>query len=180
MLSKSAFLAFCLLVASFVGYAQKGKLNYIDENGLEQGYWKVRFPDENGHNTIVYEGLYFNGKQVGVWKRWNNFGLIYSKEIYPDTLGEQFDVINYYRDDKVKSQGHMIFKSVHDSVQVYDHVKDSLKWIPVKHVYVKSGLWKSFWDNGILKETGAYYNDERKGTWFFYNESGALLKKEEY
>lgn len=41
MIDKSAVLLLCLLVASSVAYAQKRKLNYIDENGLRQGYWKV-------------------------------------------------------------------------------------------------------------------------------------------
>ena len=180
MLEKSSFLLLCLFATSFVIYAQKGKLNYIDENGLQQGYWKVALPDTNGHNTILYEGLFYNGKQVGVWKCMKSSGLIYSKEIFSDTLGKQFDMVNYYLDEKVESQGHMILKFVHDSVQVYDRVTDSLKWDTVTLVRLKSGPWKFFWKNGVLKETGEYYNDERKGTWFFYNESGALLRKEEY
>lgn len=180
MLNKSSILVFCLLVASFVVYAQKGKLNYIDENGLQQGYWKVSLPDKNGHNTILYEGLFYNGKQVGVWKCLKRAGLIYSKEIFSDTLGERFDVVNYYRDEKVESQGHMILKLVHDSVQIYDRLTDSIKWDTVRLVRLKNGPWKYFWENGNLKETGEYYDDVRKGAWFFYNESGALLRKEEY
>jgi antitoxin component YwqK of YwqJK toxin-antitoxin module len=181
MLDKSAFLVLCLVVSSFGIYAQKCKLNHIDENGLQQGYWKVSRPDANGHNTIFYEGLYYNGKQVGVWKCWNSITrFIYNKQIYSDTLGEQFDLVNYYHDEKVESQGHMILKFVHDSVQSYDRVTDSIKWDTVKLISLKSGLWKFFWENGNLKETGEYYNDERKGIWSFYNESGVLLRKEEY
>src|SRR5690349_20901368 len=112
MLHKSALLLLCLLIAFSVVYSQKRKLNYIDENGLQQGYWKISLPDENGHNTILYEGLFFNGKQVGVWKCWKS-GLVYSKEIFSDTLGEQFEVINYYDDEKVESQGRVILKFIH-------------------------------------------------------------------
>ncbi len=163
---KSVFLVLYLLMASFVIYAQKGKLNYIDENGLQQGYWKVSLPDKNGHYTILYEGLFYNGKQVGVWKCLKNTGLVYSKEIFSDTLGEQFDMVNYYRDEKVESQGHMILKLRHDSVQIYDRVTDSVKWDTVKLVRLKSGPWKFFWENGILKETGEYYNDKKRNMVF--------------
>lgn len=120
MLNKPAFLVLFLL-ASFDMYAQKSELNFIDENGLPQGYWKVSRPGGDGHNYMIYEGLYYNGKQVGVWKYWHRVTrVIYRKDMYSDTLGEQYDEVNYYANGNAESQGHMILKLVHDSIQYYE------------------------------------------------------------
>lgn len=47
--------------------------NYIDKNGLRQGYWKISasmMRDENMNyapDAIVREGIYVDSKEEGVW-----------------------------------------------------------------------------------------------------------------
>ena len=68
---KIQLLFFLLLVIySPVFFAQENKssdtlLNYIDDNGLKQGYWKKYYDDGN----MEYDGYFKNDKPVGEFKR---------------------------------------------------------------------------------------------------------------
>jgi uncharacterized protein len=39
----------------------------------------------------------------------------------------------------------------------------------------KNGVWQYFYDNGKLREQGAYKNNRREGEWKFYNFEGQLI-----
>ena len=43
-----------------------------------------------------------------------------------------------------------------------------------------NGKYKLYYKDGTLMEKGHYKNSKKTGLWYFYNDSGLLLKKEKY
>ena len=43
-----------------------------------------------------------------------------------------------------------------------------------------NGKYKLYYKDGALKEKGHFKNSKKTGLWYFYNDSGLLLKKEKY
>jgi antitoxin component YwqK of YwqJK toxin-antitoxin module len=50
----------------------------------------------------------------------------------------------------------------------------------VQGKYVREGLWKEYWQNGVLKCYGQYSGNLRKGIWLFYDERGRLANQVKY
>lgn len=156
-------------------------LNKIDKKGRPVGYWKQSLPDSNGHFRIIYEGLYFQGRKVGVWKRTNWDGSrIYQRHIFMDTLEAVAQELNYDADGRITSSGMLKSITLKDSIQTINLRTNKLKWDTVVHPLVKEGSWQFFWPDGQLKAAGNFKNDSQNGRWNHYNIKGELVKTEEY
>ena len=101
-----------LLFYPFISFPQKSvaeknfteyQINDTDINGLKQGYWRSYMAlMHEGRRNIVYEGMYYNDKQVGVWRKITYTGFVCEIEIFYDTLEFLAERILYYPDGKIK------------------------------------------------------------------------------
>lgn len=105
--------------------------------------------------NILIQGNYTDNQRTGEWK-W----------FWPN---EQLQAIGIMVDSTFQGQ----WKYYHD-----DGTKDCEgKFNGGK----KTGLWKFYWKgSGNLKKIGTYENDLMSGTWIYYDESGAIIKEEQY
>ncbi|WP_315824083.1 hypothetical protein [Paraflavitalea speifideaquila] len=79
------------------------------------------YPDASGHQRAFYEGVYLNGKQVGIWIITAGQGArIISKEIYIDTTGLNAEVTNFYNNGLIESQGMKTAVVKKDSIEIVD------------------------------------------------------------
>lgn len=46
--------------------------------------------------------------------------------------------------------------------------------------FPSNGKYKLYYSDGALREKGHYKNSKKTGLWYFYSNSGLLLKKEKY
>mgnify|MGYP003537914774 FL=1 len=180
-----------LLFYPFISFPQKSvaeknfteyQINDTDINGLKQGYWRSYMALMHvGRRNIVYEGMYYNDKQVGVWRKITYTGFVCEIEIFYDTLEFLAERILYYPDGKIKAKGYVSSLPVNDTVFVYDEEKKDLsKPMYIKEAIMKQGRWIYYYDSGNEESEGQYIADKKKGVWKYYNEKGGLIEEEEY
>lgn len=81
----------CMLVASC-------RINQF-KNNLRHGRWVYR--DSTSNDLLISKGRYRQGNEVGKWKHYTN-GVLFRQEKFQ---GNKAQVINYYPNKKVESEG---------------------------------------------------------------------------
>ena len=169
------------------------------ENGKRMGY----YPD----GSIDFSEFYLDGKKDGMWESFQRNGKYYSKEYYSldknikTSIGfyESGDTsyIHYYDDSGKVIKGiskHQSGKLA--SIKTY-RLTDSL-YMEDEAAYYENGnvrgkfcgyrdnrrrykcqgeqIW--YYENGNVKEKNYYERGKEIGTWYYYDETGKLIKTE--
>jgi len=91
--------------------------------------------------------------------------------------GEYFE---YYPSGKLKMKGFYNEQVNRDGLWI-SYYEEGSKWSESYYVDGKrDGHSLTFFPNGEIRYIGEYKNDEKKGSWKFYNEQGALIREEKY
>ncbi len=197
-------------------YYDNGKVSSegIMRDGKPDGYWKTY--SQSG--TIKSEGNRKNFQLDSVWKFYNEQGKLAfefgykegkkngSKKTYDTKEGvlttsegyindvKQGDVINYYKDGKVKQT--IPFVNGKEEGQGYEYAPDStiITLTLYKMGFVqkeekinrrdanklKQGGWKEFYPTGVLKNEINYTDDKMNGYFKEYSTKGSLLNTTKY
>lgn len=154
--------------------------NFVDKNGYTQGFWKISIPDASGRTRDYSEGIYYNGKEVGVWVKKTHENIIYQERIFFDTLRHKVQVNEYYLNGHLESTGFLYSIPYSDTVYVYDEkTKSDTKPIVIESKLVRRGKWTFYYSNGNIESEGIFEDDNKKGKWNYYKENGEVLKIED-
>ncbi|MEA1887334.1 MAG: hypothetical protein U9N72_09005 [Bacteroidota bacterium] len=173
------------------------RINRKDSEGIKQGPWKEFY--DNGN--IKKEMTYRNGMLHGYYKEYNQNGILTVTMLYDNGKivegnvegNPEIEIQNRYDSD-----GNLIFSGPYKSgIPVGIHrehkpdgtVKSSVIYndqgIKVSEGIVteegrRNGEWKNFFENGKIREKGAYDNNRRTGNWTFYDEEGNIIQTGNY
>ncbi len=148
-------------------FGQYGKVNgYVDlplakgqvVNGKREGEWQLE--SGGGYEWLFLEtGKYKNGKKEGEW-------IIYSHK-----ENEQFKRDSSYEADYKNKKDHYRPHGKHhykahfrSAVETYHHGKIT-------------GIFYSYWSNGVLCEQTIYKNDEANGLSIMYHDNGKIFSR---
>lgn len=153
------------------------EINVTDHNGLAQGYWKVPMPDQYGHSGYD-EGFFFNGKPIGVWKRYDMYRRVIEKKIFADTSDTDIEICQYdYDTGNLRGREDMKYFPANDIMNIPSAdrgVSDS--YFIIDRVLKKNGLWTYYFNNGWIESIGEYKEDQKVGRWRYYDIDGKLLR----
>lgn len=174
------FSVICLSSTVFCQGAGKKKYDYTDSLGRRQGFWRCLSPT-NSERFNLYEGIYYNDVQIGVWTLKTQDGVILKQDIFFDTIMHKVEYVEYFKNQGVKSIGFKYKVAYKDTVYPFGNEPDSMNVpIYIDSILMKQGKWIYYYENGEMESEGQYKDDQKKGVWKYYNEKGELLKTEEY
>ena len=124
-------------------------INYIDINGLKQGYWEKKYP--NG--KIKYQAHFKNDIPVGEFKRYYSNGQLFAHIIYDKEGNGTGDATYYWDDGKLLAKGKLV------------------------KVKLKQGLWKIYNTKGVLLRTINYDKGIKNGEQITYYHEGGIAEK---
>lgn len=169
--------------------------NRTDKLGRKQGIWRTYH--DNG--ITASEATYVDDRRNGLYKEYDRKGELTLLEKYDDGLlvtdAEETTVLDikneYGSDGSIIGTGTYRDGKKHGVHRTYDEtgsivassiyekgVKTAEGLIGVSGRY--EGDWILFYQDGSVKEKGAYEDGVREGDWEFYYENGELRQKGEY
>lgn len=165
-----------LLFLSVNGFAQckdyiigvKGDtLNCVDAKGLKQGRWVIKVDNLRGERGFEEEGMFYNGKREGTWRRFSLEGDLIALENYRWGNKNGKNVYLSPMGDPLREES---WKAVNpdnpnDTVPVYD-INDPTKVVGTEVVKLegfslKHGTWR-FFDpmTGRIEKTESWFLDK--------------------
>ena len=190
------FLIVCLLQFVFMLYAtapdpQDSTLNKTDSKGLKQGHWIGKY--DNG--KVKYNGYFKDNHPVGELKRFYDDGIIKAVMNF-DNTGKYARAIIDYNNGELAAEG-CYYDNQKDSLWKYysyyskyliaDEFYQKVKKNGLSRTYFRNGkiaeeleykdglmngIWKQYFDDGILKLESFYVQDERSGSFTTYYSNG--------
>ena len=144
-----------LTVMPTIFFAQK---NYIDNNGLKQGEWKLYFP-YNNDSILSEEGRFINDLEDGLWIKYHDNGQV--RELVQYKEGELSGVrISINKKGKLNDQEFFLDGKYH-GLQLYFH-ETSKKKLEVNYRHgIKEGNSTSYYKNGRMQEHVYYVNNKK-------------------
>ncbi|MBN2522901.1 MAG: toxin-antitoxin system YwqK family antitoxin [Bacteroidales bacterium] len=164
-----------LFVASIDANAQNDTVNHVDNNGLKQGYWKKDYP--NG--KLMYEGYFYNGKPVGIMKRFYETGevrVIMQFNQNSDYVKTKF----FYNDGELAAEGTYFQEKKDSTWNYFSFYTGTLTSTEVYNKGVKHGTEKQYYPNGQVSEEIDWVNNAKHGIWNQYFDDGTLKLKTSY
>ncbi len=165
-------------------------------NGKKEGKWTYYFY-ENGN--IWQEGVYNNGKKEGKWRNYScNYGTLSSLETY---VNDTLDGYCKYLCEKYKSSVEGKFdkgrptgewKKFYNNIILHTIGSYDGLFYPDNNqmAYFKQtcnlfgtnrhGYWKTYHQNGKLKEEGKYIHGKKEGEWRKYASDGYIYSIKNY
>ena len=154
-------------------------INRVDEKGLKQGIWKKYYSND----VLFSEGMYKNGKHIGVFKT-------YYKEGKPQSIlrfrniSEISDAELFSADSGLMARGKYIDR-LKDSVWTYYDTNGKLS---AQEQYIngkKEGVWKIFYPNAQVSRMLVYRSDKKNGPYKEYFSDGkakidGVMKNDEF
>jgi len=170
-------LTFTLLVVFSVS-AQT--INQLDENDKQHGIWKKNF---NGTNILRFEGEFNHGKEVGLFKFYQN---INNKAVLAATReflqpGTKANVKFFASTGKVISEGQMDVKTYIGEWKYYQ--KDSDKLLILEHFDDKGNLTGErniYYNTGQISQKDNYKNGKLNGVSYLYSEGNVVIQEHTY
>ncbi len=145
----------------------------------------------NSDGVLSAEINYREGIKNGIRRTYQKSEII--EDYFVNDVRENFSKI-YYTDGKLKRivpvsnglENGMAFEFDRDSVIIM--MAEYRKGFLLSREYInrkdakglKQGLWKTFYDNGKVKEEVTYLNDKKNGYFKKYDETGTLISIEKY
>jgi len=175
--------------------SNRERINRFDNEGKKHGNWKYFF--DNGN--LKLECIYKHGLRNGYYKEYDIDGKLLFAYKFVDGEKQEFvaeltklDVkTEYYPDGKVKVKA--TYKDDKPEGVWREYTEDGK--IDKSYIYKngviigegiiteageKTGSWKEFYDNGVLKGEGFYDDDTRVGPWTFFHRNGEVEQQGTY
>lgn len=171
-MSKRNFIFYlCNIFICFSGNAQE--FNKVDENNKKHGKWHKFY---EGTKQLRYEGIFDNGKEIGVFKFYDRKGG-HATAIKKYTEGDiLFEVIFYTTAGKKVSEGKMKERS-REGKWVYYH-QDGIT-IMTEEMYTNNlldGERIVYYENGAIAQRIMYVQGKENGEEIHYSEKGTVVK----
>lgn len=148
-------------------------------NNTKQGIWKFWY--ENGH--LMDSGMVKNNQLVNSWYSWYETGRLKTITHYQpmDSLVDNLSANSSIkkRSNRIWGDDDSLIIKLHGiSVSYYESglLKDSGNYINGE----KQGEWINLYENGKIESKGAFSNGLREGEWNYYYEKGMNSTKEHY
>lgn len=159
-------------------------------NFLLDSVWK--FYSEEGIAMVSY--TYKTGKKNGIKKTFDpKTGVLISDENYVDDI-KNGETILYFPNGAVKSRTKFI-EGKEEGI-AYEYNEEGIIQTVIEYKYgftkklekinrkdkngLKQGVWKEFYENGIVKLDGRYVDDKKDGYFKEYDKKGSLLSTSKY
>jgi antitoxin component YwqK of YwqJK toxin-antitoxin module len=150
--------------------------NLTDTNGMKQGPWVKKYP--NG--TVMYEGTFKNNQPVGLFRRFNNEGILISELTYSDRKNEAAAVF-YYADGLKAAEGIYLERKKEGLWRFWSATRPSyLICEESYHGDLRHGLSQKFYPDSTLAEKVTWDSGNRTGEWIQYYPDGSISLRAEY
>ena len=158
LMKKIIFISLILLFkldviqASFL--QKKDSINFTDANDKKQGKWIVynktaHLPNYTDDQKVA-EGIYMDGKRIGIWKEYFPNGVLKSKITYDNGRPNGYAIM-YHDNGKIKEEG----------------LWQNTRWI---------GDYKLYYDNGQVQQEFKFsQSGKREGQQKYYFENGQVM-----
>jgi hypothetical protein len=143
--------------------AKGDTLNRIDMKGQKQGPWVVHIDDLRGERGYEEEGIFWNDKKEGTWRRFSLEGDLIAIENYRYGYKDGKNTYFNYQGELMREESWRAIdpKNPYDTVNVYD-LQDPTKVVGRQSIKVEPNSYKN-------------------GTWRFYDpQMGTIEKTEEW
>jgi hypothetical protein len=136
-------------------------LNGVDKNGKKQGKWIVRHDEVRGEPGYEEEGVYYNDRREGIWRKFTLQGDQFAVETYrwgfKDGPSQYFNI----NGDLLKEESWRAFNpdKVYDTIEVEDVMKPN------------------HYTNVVIKNEGSSL---KHGNWKYYDPSTGFIVKTEF
>lgn len=172
MYKRSLFMIFSLLFLTTVSFSQ----NVTDARGLKQGEWVRKYPNGN----MMYEGTFKDDRPVGLFKRYNEEGVLVSELNY---TGENDDAraIFFYPDGSKAAEGNYVSRKKEGLWKFYSDSQPS--YLVGEEYYtqdIRNGLSTKYYPDGTVAERVTWDNGSRTGEWLQYYPDSTICLRAEY
>jgi antitoxin component YwqK of YwqJK toxin-antitoxin module len=150
--------------------------NLTDVEGRKQGPWVKKYP--NG--KIMYEGTFRNDTPVGLFKRYNEEGILISELTYGDGNDETAAV--FFHPDGTKAAEGIYMARMKEGLWRFWSATTPPYLISEEHYHqdLRHGLSKKYYPDSTLAETVTWDSGMRTGEWLQYYPDGAICLRAEY
>ncbi len=171
-----------LLIASFLVISasticQTGtKINLTDQNGLKQGPWIKKYPN----NNILYEGFFADDHPVGEFKRYYEDKIIKSILIYSSD-GREATASIFHSNGYIASKGKYLNQQKVGKWQFFSEIFNG--YLIVEEEYsnnIKNGTSITYFTDSTIAEKVNYVNNIKQGEWVKYYPDGKVCLKSNY
>lgn len=108
------------------------------------------------------------------------FGILFNGLLFLTGSAQEIDDVNgktyYYYDVNSKKKIKEIFHHIQEFRMVTDNHGNTTDTM----VYIKSGPYTRYHENGTLECSGFYDREKKTGTWKYYTSKGVLIKTEQW
>ncbi|MCB4800195.1 toxin-antitoxin system YwqK family antitoxin [Neotamlana laminarinivorans] len=172
------FVFISIFLIKFSGFSQD--INQFDEAGKRHGIWKKNF---EGTKVTRYEGEFFHGKEIGIFKYYKNIGnhavLTATKAFNKDN---SIATVKFLASTgKVISEGQMDDKKYIGTWKYYHRYSDNL--LTLEHYNNNGELHGErivYYTNGAMAEKQNYLNGNLQGESVWYTKEQTILKSYSY
>ena len=124
-------------------------------------------------------GVYLNEKKDSLWQFFSESnGTLVSEERYKNGVMEGFSRVFY--PDGTLSEQHFYKQGIRDGLWEQHYTDGKIKLRGAYKAGEKQGAFKTFYNSGKSMIEGQYLSGHQAGIWTYYNEKGAVSKKEIY
>lgn len=165
-------LIFSLLCITTLAFSQ----NITDEQGHKQGPWARKYPNGN----LMYKGTFKDDRPVGLFKRYNEDGILLSELNYSDKKDEVAATF-YYTDGTKAAEGKYVVHKKEGLWKFYSSAQPSYL-VGEEHYTtdVRNGLSMRYYPDSTVAETVTWDMGNRTGEWLQYYPDGTVCLRAEY
>jgi antitoxin component YwqK of YwqJK toxin-antitoxin module len=179
------------------------RINFLDSKGRKHGQWKWFYKQDTVDYAIPlivkYEGKFKNGKRHGYFKTYDRQGNLVNTEKYENNIlienPEELLTLDikkeYYSDGKVKIEASFKDGKAEGWRKEFDpngkikkayifHQNQKIAEGKLDTSGFKTGYWKEYYLDGILKSEGSYIAGKKSGLWKYYHPNGQLEQTGSY
>lgn len=165
-----------LKTGSWTTYRPGGELSWQGtyQSDMPHGKWETY---QNG--VLVRVENYEIGERSGEWVNYATNGTVEMKCNY--LAGKLNGVyLEYYPSGQLKKRSNYAFDALVTSYETYfenGQLMEQGTYGQYANAGKREGLWLSYYENGGRKEQGNYTNDQKTGTWIYWDENGKKRKE---
>lgn len=167
------------ILVFMISYAFGQNINQLDQKGKQHGIWKKNF---DGTNVLRFEGQFHHGKEIGLFKFYQNLG---NKAVLAATRefleGNKANVKFYASNGKLISEGQMNGKTYVGEWRYYQKDYDLL--LNLEHFDDEGNLTGErlvYYSNGQISQKENYKNGKLNGTSTWYSENNVIINEYTY
>lgn len=176
---------------------ERNKVNRYDENDLKTGMWKEFYNDLTVKREINYE----KGLKNGIYKEYDNYGnlnliLKYNDDLLVDNDDLERDSVSVK--NEYDENGILVFSGTYKNdlcvgihryfdkegnvvnSYIYNEKGRKISEGIVNQNGSREGSWKILYENGNLKASGSYLNNNKNGPWKYFYEDGKIEQEGTY